>query len=152
MSLNDDTETVCQILEGIDLDQPVAMLNPIRLRTDAKYHPSKSDQPCSGKEACERYRRTTHPLPETLGASVILSSERRILGPDNEWDYEFVARYPSGHAFPALVENPAYLAIAHHRLAAVEDSRLLLMKFVDRSETSGFSSGATEKAPASTPA
>ena len=41
------------------------------------------------------------------------------------WDHVFVARYPSAHAFLAMVTDPDYRAAVVHRQAAVRTSRLI---------------------------
>ena len=49
-----------------------------------------------------------------------------VVGPDDErWDDAILVEYPSRKAFLGMVTNPDYLAIAAHRSAALEDSRLI---------------------------
>ena len=60
-----------------------------------------------------------------------------VIGPDDkEWDIAFVARYPDAGAFMAMITNPDYQAIVHHRTLAMEDSRL--MRFGEGSSGEGF--------------
>jgi hypothetical protein len=49
-----------------------------------------------------------------------------LIGPEAEhWDHLFVARYPSAHAFLAMVKDPDYAVAVVHRQAAVLTSRLI---------------------------
>jgi uncharacterized protein (DUF1330 family) len=119
------------LLRGVDLSQPVGMLNLLRFRQDALYPPEAGETPCSGAEAYRRYGEAVTPILAGMGASVHLSGLRELIGAWNEWDMAFLVRYPSGHVYRSLRDNPAYKAIVHHRAAAVADSRLLLMQFHD---------------------
>ena len=49
-----------------------------------------------------------------------------MIGPrDENWDLAFIARYPTGAAFIAMLKDPYYQAAVVHRQAGVADSRLI---------------------------
>lgn len=107
---------------------PVRMLNLIRLRKSACYEDVRS---VTGAEAYAAYARESAPFLAEVGGSIIFYSRPKamVIGPDDErWDLCFVAEYPSVAAFAAMVKNPGYQAIVHHRQAAVKDSRLVAME------------------------
>ncbi|MCP5400068.1 MAG: DUF1330 domain-containing protein [Sphingomonas sp.] len=133
MNLRNDDRTMRELLEGLDFEQPIAMLNLIKFRAEAEYPDSASEPSCSGEEAYRRYGAGVSTVLDGMDASIMLVGAQELIGPDNEWDLAFVARYPTVHAFWSLIDNPDYQAIAHHRKAAVADSRLLAMKFSDGS-------------------
>jgi hypothetical protein len=116
-------------LRGIDLSQPVGMLNLLKFREKALYAPDSGETPCSGAEAYRRYGEAVTPILRDMGAVVHLSGLRELIGASDEWDMAFVVRYPSGHVYSSLRGIPAYQAIVHHRAAAVAESRLMLMQF-----------------------
>jgi hypothetical protein len=52
--------------------------------------------------------------------------ELTLIGPESEaWDMAFIAEYPSGQAFIAMMRDPLYREAVKHRQAAVADSRLI---------------------------
>jgi uncharacterized protein (DUF1330 family) len=50
-----------------------------------------------------------------------------VIGPEGEWDVVLLVQYPSRQAFLTMVADPEYQACAHHRTAALADSRLIPM-------------------------
>jgi len=109
----------------------VVMLNLLRLRAVADYsaHPELAPAaPISGAAAYERYVAHTLPyLRESGGELLFLGSGGPFLiGPaDERWDLAMLVRQKSIQAFMAFASHPAYLAGLGHRVAALEDSRLL---------------------------
>ena len=70
----------------------------------------------------------TLPVLRARGGGVILlgSGHRFLIGPAEErWDLTTRVRQHSIEAFMAFASNAEYLAGLGHRVAAVEDSRLL---------------------------
>lgn len=109
---------------------PVSMLNLLRFREQASYLPEHNEQPCSGREAYQRYGEVVGPYLERVGgrpiwvASALLS----VIAPaDETWDEALVVEYPSLSAFVRMMTDEGYLAITHHRDAALADSRLIAM-------------------------
>ncbi|MEH6664370.1 MAG: DUF1330 domain-containing protein [Brevundimonas sp.] len=111
-------------------DRPIMMLNLIRYRPRAIYpaaHPLIGEE-ISGKEAYARYRREAATPFARAGGEQIWAGlpELTVIGPRHEnWDLAFIARYPSGAAFTAMLKDPEYQAAVPHRQAGVADSRLI---------------------------
>lgn len=114
-----------------DISGPVVMLNLLRLRELADYSatPTLAPQaPISGREAFDRYIAHTLPhLRESGGTLVFLGDAGDyLIGPPTErWDLVMLVRHRSSQTFLAFASNEAYLGGMGHRLAAIEDSRLL---------------------------
>jgi uncharacterized protein (DUF1330 family) len=134
MTLRSDGRPLAEILEGVDLSQPIGMLNLLKFRDQACYPPESGEAPCSAAEAFQRYGRGIMAALADSGAKMLLTGVRELIGAADEWDTAFVVSYPSGQAFVDLVESPAYQASEPHRAAAVADSRLLLMQFPEPSK------------------
>ncbi|QEL21225.1 DUF1330 domain-containing protein [Bosea sp. F3-2] len=109
----------------------VVMLNLLRLREIADYSATPEldpDQPINGAEAFDRYVAHTLPYLESSGGSLLFIGEGGpfFIGPEAErWDRAMLIRQSSVQNFLAFASHEGYLAGYGHRLAAVEDSRLL---------------------------
>lgn len=114
-----------------DIAGPVVMLNLLRFRATADYSATPQiapPMPISGAEAYERYVAHTLPhLRESGGELVFVGQGAEFLiGPaDERWDLVMLVRHRSRETFLAFASNEAYLGGMGHRLAAIEDSRLL---------------------------
>lgn len=109
----------------------VTMLNLLKFRESADYSGHPEQAPCSGHEAYERYKQHAVPLVAAVGGELIFSGTAlaTVIGPaDRSWDEVVVAEYPSMKAFAEMAGSAAYQAIAYHRAAALEDSRLIPMR------------------------
>lgn len=110
---------------------PVTMLNLLRFRAVADYsrHPELAPEtPISGAEAYRRYVEHSRPFLERSGGEVIFLGQGGafLIGPENErWDAAMLVRQRSLADFLAFASNGDYLAGMGHRVAALEDSRLL---------------------------
>jgi uncharacterized protein (DUF1330 family) len=110
---------------------PVVMLNLLRFRAVADYAKTPSlapPQPISGAEAYERYVAHTRPFLEKAGGELLFLGRggEFLIGPEHErWDLVLLVRHRSPADFLSFASNPEYLCGAGHRLAALEDSRLL---------------------------
>ena len=110
---------------------PVTMLNLLRFRETANYsgHPDLAPpNPISGRLAYDRYIEHTLPFLTDAGGSVLYSGDggHLLIGPEEQrWDMAFLVRHASVEAFLAMASNEDYLAGIGHRIAALEDSRLL---------------------------
>lgn len=117
------------VLRGIQGE--VVMLNLLRFRDVADYSASpelEPDEPISGREAYQRYMDHTRPFLSDSGGALDLVAEggHFLIGPpDERWDLVLLVRHRSAEAFLAFAQNEAYLAGMGHRIAAIEDSRLL---------------------------
>jgi uncharacterized protein (DUF1330 family) len=110
---------------------PVVMLNLLRFRKIADYSQSPElapAAPISGEAAYMKYLALTEPRMKARGGAVLYlgKSGPFVIGPhDEKWDMVLLAQWPSLKSLAASPSDPAYLAIAGHRTAALEDSRLL---------------------------
>lgn len=109
----------------------VIMLNLLKFRKIADYSNYENlapKQPISGKEAYELYIKHTKPFLEAAGGEVIFYGKcgNFLIGPEDEnWDAIMLVKQKSTMAFLAFAQNAEYLKGIGHRMAALEDSRLL---------------------------
>ena len=110
---------------------PVTMLNLLRFREVADYskHPWLAPrEPITGRAAYELYVAHSTPHVEAAGSRVTFLGEGGpyLIGPPQDrWDLVMLVEHRSVDAFFAMAQNDAYLAGLGHRVAALEDSRLL---------------------------
>lgn len=110
---------------------PVTMLNLLRFRSIADYssHPELAPaEPISGAEAYNLYAEHTRPFLAEIGGELQflgLGGFNLVGPPDERWDLVMLVRQASVEAFMALVSNERYRAGLGHRVAALEDSRIL---------------------------
>ena len=110
---------------------PIVMLNLLRFRSTADYSATPDlapATPISGAEAYEKYMVHTRPfLDEAEGEVLFLGRAGHFLigPPEERWDLMLLVRHQSQARFLAFASDEAYLAGMGHRLAALEDSRLL---------------------------
>jgi len=112
----------------LPLDQPVQMLNLVKLNDVAVYEDGSK---VSGAEAYEAYGKESGPVFSRLGGKIVWSGDFQLtlIGPEDEsWDIAFIAEYPTGQAFVDMVRDPDYRKAVKHRQAAVKTSRLVRMK------------------------
>ena len=116
---------------SVDREGPVVMLNLLRFRAVADYreHPDlEPPEPISGAEAYRRYVENTLPILSKVGSEILFraSGGAALIGPSDErWDLVVLVRHQSAQAFLGFAQDPAYLAGAGHRIAALADSRLI---------------------------
>jgi uncharacterized protein (DUF1330 family) len=124
----DPTRERFQLFRDLPRDQPVHMLNLIRLRAKAAYPDGRE---ATGLEAYRAYGRDSGPVFRRLGGRQIWIGrpDLTLIGPEDErWDIAFIAEYPSGQAFIEMLRDPVYRQAVLHRQAAVADSRLIRMR------------------------
>ena len=112
-------------------DTPVDMLNLLRFREQANYASDMAAEPCSGAEAFSRYGEAVAPLLAVRDAEAIWQGQQAamLIGPqDKDWHLAILVRYPTASAFLDMVSSPEYQAIAGHRSAALDDSRLIAFR------------------------
>ena len=123
----DPTREQFTAFKDLPRDQPVNMLNLVKLRAKAAYEDGRD---ATGAEAYASYGEESAPIFQRVGGTILWRGrpETVLIGPaDEAWDVAFIARYPTGGAFLEMVTDPAYQAIVFHRQAAVADSRLIRM-------------------------
>ena len=122
-----------EAFKALPRDEPIQMLNLIRLRERAEYpegHPDHGKN-LSGLDAYRTYGRTAASVFRKVGGKQVWAGrpDAVVIGPSAEtWDLAFIAEYPSAAAFMAMVSDPEYREHVKHRQAAVLDSRLIRMK------------------------
>lgn len=118
-------------LMGRRIDGPITMLNLLRFRELADYsaHPElEPAAPITGAAAYQLYTDHTMPYLVESGGEIVLDGVggRYFIGPgDERWDHVLIVRQRSLADFFAFASNPGYVAGLGHRVAALEDSRLL---------------------------
>jgi hypothetical protein len=109
----------------------VVMLNLLRYRAVADY--SATPQlapltPTTGEAAYRLYMQHTMPHLERSGGKLFFFGRGGgfLIGPSDErWDAAMLVQQSSPSAFMAFASNAEYLTGIGHRIAALEDSRLL---------------------------
>jgi hypothetical protein len=142
MSSIDPTRPQFDAFKGLPRDTTIQMLNLIRLRPLAAYpedHPNHG-KGLTGLEAYRAYGRESAAIFARVGGRQIWAGkpEGVLTGPtDERWDIAFIAQYPGGDAFLAMVTDPVYRVVVKHRTAGVEDSRLIRFAPVEPGEGFG---------------
>jgi uncharacterized protein (DUF1330 family) len=138
----DPTRSQFEAFKALPRDQPIHMLNLVRLRPHADYpadHPDHG-KPLTGLEAYRAYGRTSADVFKRVGGRQIWAGKPQtvLTGPiDEHWDLAFIAEYPDAGAFLAMVTDPEYREHVKHRQAAVADSRLIRLQPVEPGEGFG---------------
>ena len=131
-----------EIFKSLPTDQPIQMLNLVRVKPKADYpaeHPDHGKD-ISGLDAYRAYGRTTAPIFARVGGRQIWAGKPQVMvtGPTDEaWDLAFIAEYPTSGAFLEMVRDPDYRELVKHRSAGVADSRLLRLAPVTPGEGFG---------------
>lgn len=138
----DPTRPQFDAFKALPRDQPIHMLNLVRLNAIANYPPGHPDhgKGLTGLQAYRAYGATTAPIFARLGGRQIWAGRPQVVvtGPSDEhWDLAFIAQYPSAGAFLAMVTDPDYREFVKHRQAAVADSRLIRMDPIEPGEGFG---------------
>ena len=119
-----------EIFKSLPADQPIQMLNLVRVKPKADYpadHPDHGKD-ISGLDAYRAYGRTTAAIFARVGGRQIWAGKPQVVvtGPRAEtWDLAFIAEYPTSRAFIEMIRDPQYREFVKHRTAGVADSRLL---------------------------
>ena len=126
----DPTRELMAVFRELPSDRPIAMINLLRFLEKAAYPADHPDHAVArtGAEAYTAYGRTSAaPFARSGGRQIWLGRpELTLIGPLEEaWDLSFIAWYPSGEAFGAMLRDPEYRTAVVHRQAAVADSRLI---------------------------
>jgi uncharacterized protein (DUF1330 family) len=126
--LEPSREQLRSFIEADAADAPVVMINLLRYQERADYAPGFDAEPCSGREAYQRYGALVAPHLASVGGRMLWlgSVQASVIAPEEErWDDAILVEYPSRKAFLEMVTNPEYLEVARHRTAALDDSRLI---------------------------
>ena len=122
----DPERAAFEAFKALARDEPVHMLNLIRLHEVAQYSDGRK---ATGLEAYKAYGEHSGPIFRRVGGSIVWRGAPKLtlIGPAEEaWHLSFVAAYPTAAAFLEMVTDPVYQSEAvPHRRAAVSDSRLI---------------------------
>lgn len=126
----DPTRDQFDAFKNLDRDHPLNMLNLVRFRDQAAYPADHvlSDAGLTGAQAYENYGKFSGPVLKRVGGSILWRGDFQtvLIGPaEEQWDACFIAHYPTGAAFLAMVTDPEYQQAVVHRQAAVLTSRLI---------------------------
>lgn len=143
----DPSRDAMAAFRDLPADQPIAMINLLRFRPEAAYAPGHPSHGAglSGQEAYKAYSQAAAaPFTRAGGRQVWVGQpELTVIGPaDEAWDLAFIAEYPSGAAFLAMLQDPEYQAAVIHRQAAVADSRLIRCQPQTRGPSTSEETGA----------
>ncbi|GAB5454194.1 MAG: DUF1330 domain-containing protein [Henriciella sp.] len=124
------TQKALDAMAELPMDEPIHMLNLIRLKDNADYEEGSefAAKNWTGAEAFAKYRSHIGPIVKRLGGGSIYDgqSQLTLIGPELEnWDSVFIIYYPNTAAMIAMNQDPEYQKHAFHRMAAVADSRLI---------------------------
>jgi hypothetical protein len=127
----DATQDAGRALFMRGIDGPLVMLNLLRFRVVADYSATPDlapSAPITGAAAYDLYMQHTLPHLTAAGGEVLFfgSGGPWFIGPPGErWDAALLVRQSSLQSFMAFAANADYMAGLGHRLAALEDARLL---------------------------
>lgn len=127
-SINPNRDSIAQLAQKLPAGKPVVMLNLLRFNARADYPADAGQEPCSGREAYQRYSRTAIAKLREIGAEPVWMAQAAasVIAPEGEvWDEVLLVRYPSPEAFMRMLSMPDYQAATVHRTAALADSRLI---------------------------
>ena len=121
----DPSKQSFQAFKDLPREGPIHMLNLVRVRGKAEYTDGRK---ASGAEAYAAYGAESGPVFDRLGGRIVWRGRMNhmLIGPaEEQWDYAFIAEYPTADAFIAMLRDPVYREAVKHRTAAVSDSRLI---------------------------
>jgi uncharacterized protein (DUF1330 family) len=127
-SIDPTADTIRALRDLAGEDKPVAMINLLRYRERAAYPADFDSEPCSGREAYQRYAAVAGRKIEEIGARLIWIGDvdLSVIAPEGEaLDEALIVQYPSVKAFLGMLAMEDYRAATVHRTAALADSRLI---------------------------
>jgi uncharacterized protein (DUF1330 family) len=127
-SVEPTPDQIQAFLKSEDDGSPVVMVNLLRYRDRAAYPPDFDAEPCSGREAYQRYSAVALQRIASVGGQVLWLGDVRatVIAPaEEQWHDAVLVQYPTRQAFFDMIAQPEYNAAVPHRSAALEDSRLI---------------------------
>jgi uncharacterized protein (DUF1330 family) len=127
-TVDPDPQIFSEVLKTLPPGLPLVMINLLKFRKNAAYPKGVEAEPCTGREAYQRYAAVAVEKVLAVGGRPLWMGkcERSLIGPAEEcWDEMLLVKYPSKEAFLKMVAMPDYQRAAIHRTAALEDSRLI---------------------------
>src|SRR6185437_16340386 len=116
----DPTREQFDAFKSLPRNEPIHMLNLIRLRDKALYPPQHANagRGMSGLEAFRSYARGASSIFKRVGGRQIWLGEPQCLvigQPTERWDLAFIAEYPSANAFLEMITDLRYRKHMKHR-------------------------------------
>ncbi|KTD15868.1 DUF1330 domain-containing protein [Legionella israelensis] len=108
---------------------PIIVLTLLQYRVEADYSEHPEQSPCSGREAYGRFIQLVYPMAVKLNAKVVFRAPvlHHLIAPKEErWDDFSIVEWPTVSRFKELLTSEDYQSITFHRLAALENSRVLV--------------------------
>lgn len=127
-TVNPSPERFQSFTSGPEPPEPLVMINLLRYRETADYPADYPAEPCTGREAYQRYAAVAVQQVAAVGGRVLWAGNvtASLIAPDaEEWDDAVLVEYPSRGAFLKMLSDPGYQAAVPHRGAALSDSRLI---------------------------
>ena len=118
-------------MNHVPMDTPIMMLNMLRFREQALYTSDVQVEPCSGREAYQRYSDASFEKIKATGASINFRSKSlfSMIAPEDEtWDEIFIVKWPKFKDFLDVILSEEYQKGTYHRTAALLDSRLIMLE------------------------
>ena len=142
MAYIDPDREAWELFKSLPKDQPIHMLNLVKLKPKAEYPESHPDhgKNLTGLDAYRAYGRTTAEIFRRVGGRQVWAGkpEVTVTGPQSEtWDLAFIAEYDTAQAFFDMVRDPDYRELVQHRTAGVADSRLIRLAPLEPGEGFG---------------
>ena len=128
------TDAAVEALLAQGIDGPIVMLNLLRFRKVADYSAAPELAPAaqiSGAVAYQHYLKIVSPHLGKYGGELVFMGKAlpMLIGPDSEqWDAGLLARHRSVQTLVTSLRDPAYQSLAAHRIAALEDTRILPLR------------------------
>ena len=112
-----------KLFKEMPRDEPIQMLNLLRLRDKAAY-PDGRD--VSGFEAYKTYGQTSGPVFKRVGGTIVWRGAPKLtlIGPSEEnWHLSFVAAYPSAGSNCIRIGNPSTMKV-HGKMQPIKGNSI----------------------------
>lgn len=127
-SPHEPTDEQRKIFGELDQTKPIAMVNLLKFRAQAKYADGRDAGGLSGGEAYGLYGQVAMEKITEVGGRMFWAapSAQTFIGTsDDEWDLVAIVRYPNRAAFLRMIAMEDYLAASVHRDAGLERTVLI---------------------------
>ena len=115
-------------LAKLDDATPLVMINLLRYRERAQYPAGAGADPCSGREAYQRYAAVALQKVASVGGRIVWMGRvaASVIAPEGEeWHDAVLVEYPSRKAFVEIATSKEVAAIGVHRTEGLEGQWLL---------------------------
>jgi hypothetical protein len=133
-----DYSALASALTTFDQNKPIYMLNLWKYRDQAIYAPEHAHlagEPCTGREAMQRYVSVLRSGLIPAGAEITFRGVpiTNVIAAEGEsWDFVAINKYPNLESFKCMIESKKYKEEAlPHRLAGQDDTKLIMLGQMD---------------------